>query len=66
LLLVVDLAQIQHGALHGSEAGQTAILHHAEVAVNPVILFSLSAAQKHGEAAACQKSRQKKRGRSLH
>src|SRR5271165_3549274 len=49
LLLVVDLAQIQHSALHGSGVGQAAVLHYAEVAVNPAILFSLGAAQKHGK-----------------
>jgi len=47
LLLVVDLTQIQHRALHGPAVGKAAILDYAEVAVNPLILLSLSAAQKH-------------------
>src|SRR5208337_4104806 len=50
LLLVVDLAQVQHRPLHGPGTRQPAILHHAEVAVSLAILFSLSAAQKHGSS----------------
>jgi hypothetical protein len=46
-LLIVDLAQIQDGSLHGSIAGQPTILYHAEVAVTLAVLLPVCAAQEH-------------------
>src|ERR1035437_7661772 len=49
LLLVVDLAQIQNRPLHRLVAGQSPILHDAEVAVILAVLLAVGAAQKHGK-----------------
>ena len=48
LLRAVDLAQVQHGALHGLVGGHALIFHHAEIAVVLAVLFPVGAAQKHG------------------
>ena len=47
LLLIVDLAQIQHCPLHRLAARHTAILHDAEVAMVLAVLLPVCAAQKH-------------------
>ena len=62
LLLVVDLAQIQHRPLHRLAAGQPPILHDAEVAVVLAVLLSVRCCAETSEAAECQKSSGKKRG----
>jgi hypothetical protein len=41
---------------------QAAILHYAEVAVNPVILLSLDAAQKHGKQQNARNRAKRKEG----
>ena len=50
LLRIVDLAQVEHGALHDLVARDALALHHAEVAVLVAVLLSSSAAQKQGNS----------------
>src|SRR6266508_284611 len=50
LLLVVDLAQVQHGPLDGPVRGHPLVLHDAEVAVILAVLLSICAAQKQGNS----------------
>ena len=50
LLLVVDLAQAQNRPLHALTASQPMILDDAEVAVVLAVLFSVGAAQEHGNS----------------
>src|SRR5215831_14689125 len=46
LLLVVDLAQVEHGALHRLGGGDSLILDDAEVAMILAVLLAICAAQK--------------------
>src|SRR6516225_8792651 len=50
LLLVVDLAPVQNRPLHALTASQPMILDDAEVAVVLAVLFSVGAAQEHGNS----------------
>ena len=50
LLLVVDLAQVQHGPLHGLVGRDPLVLHDAEVTVILAVLLSVCAAQKQGNS----------------
>ena len=61
LLLIVDLSQIQHGALRRLATRQATVLHDAEVTVIIVVFVAIGAAQKHALAAECQRFRTQKR-----
>src|SRR5215510_7006415 len=63
LLLIVDLAEIQHRALRRFAAGQPSVLNDAEVAMVLTVFLAIRAAQKHASAAECQRSRGQKRGK---
>jgi hypothetical protein len=52
LLLIIDFAEIQYGALRCLPAGQSPVLDHAEVAMILAVFASVCAAQKHLSAAA--------------
>ena len=62
LSLVVDVAQVQHDALHGPGAGQAAILHHAEVAMRLAVPFSRSSAETWKQRMPETKSKEKSVG----
>ena len=47
LLGVVDLAQVEDGALSGGTSTQPAVLDHAPVAMSLAVLFASVIAQKH-------------------
>src|SRR5205085_1250507 len=47
LLLIVDLAEIENGALRGLAAGQPPVLDHAEIPMILAVLAPVCAAQKH-------------------
>jgi hypothetical protein len=47
LLLIVDLAQIQHRALRLLSARQTPVLYHAEIAMRLAVFLAERAAQEH-------------------
>src|SRR5579872_5227459 len=63
LLLIVDLAEIENGALRGLAPGQPPVLDHAEIPMILAVLVPVCAAQKHRSAAACQRSISQKRGK---
>jgi hypothetical protein len=63
LLAVVDLAEIENGALRCFAARQTAVLNHAEVAMIFAVFAPVCAAQEHLSAAACQRSKAQKRAK---
>src|SRR6266508_3867122 len=50
LLLVVDLAQVQHSPLNGLVGGNPLVLHDAEVAVILAVLLPVCAAQEQGNS----------------
>jgi len=63
LLPVINLAEVEHGALRGLTAGQPTILNHAEVTMIFAVFAPVCAAKKHLSAAACQRSKAQKRGK---
>src|SRR5579871_85424 len=63
LLAIIDLAEIENGALHSLAARQTTVLHHTEVAMIFTVFAPVCAAEKHLSAAACQRSEAQKRGK---
>src|SRR5262249_21368198 len=63
LLPIVDLAEIENGALRCLAAGQPPVLDNAEVSVILAVFASICAAQKHLSAAAWQRSISQKRGK---
>src|SRR5215469_15473839 len=63
LLPVIDLAEVEHGALRCLAARQPTVLNHAEVAMILAVFAPVCAAQKHLSAAACQRSKPQKRGK---
>ena len=47
---VVDLAQIQHVALHHTSVGDTAVLHHAPIAVLFAVFLACLRSQEHAKS----------------
>src|ERR1043166_2593853 len=62
LLVVIDLAEIENGALRSLAARQSTVFDHTEVAMIFAVFAPVCVAEKHLSAAACQTSKAQKRG----